>query len=231
MTVRRGIAVVPGIAQGRVVQIGRFSVPKKLLAEAVSNPTEEWDRLDVALQKVDRVMHDVRLAQAERGLETELLKALRSILRDVEFRQVLQNAVIVRRRTAAGAVADAEAHFTTILNASGNALLRERALDIQDVCFQLLRAIYGKIIGAAAVQLKPDSIVVAESLTPSQFLALDRQFLKGLVLAPGGNHFSHTVILARSFLGIPTLTGVAGLAGAKLDDQEAIVIADLPARW
>ena len=99
VTVRRGIAVVPGIAQGRVVQIGRFSVPKKLLAEAVSNPTEEWERLDVALQKLIASC-DVRLAQAERGLETELLKALRSILRDVEFRQVLQNAVIVRRRTA-----------------------------------------------------------------------------------------------------------------------------------
>src|ERR1019366_5765129 len=63
-------------------------------------------------------------------------------------------------------------------------------------------------------KLTADAVVVAESLTPGQFLALDRTFLKGLVLASAGGT-SHTVILARSF-NIPTLAGalVAGLTPA-----------------
>ena len=43
-------------------------------------------------------------------------------------------------------------------------------------------------------------------LTPSQFLELDKNHLKGLLLKSGGTT-SHTVILARSF-NIPTLVGV-----------------------
>ncbi|WP_410967959.1 PEP-utilizing enzyme, partial [Salmonella sp. SAL04281] len=49
-------------------------------------------------------------------------------------------------------------------------------------------------------------ICMAEELTPSQFLELDKTFLKGLLLKSGGTT-SHTVILARSF-NIPTLVGV-----------------------
>jgi phosphoenolpyruvate-protein phosphotransferase len=224
VTVRNGLAVVPGVAQGKVVQIGRFSIPKKLLTETVSDPAAEWKKLNRALKQLIG-SYDGRLEQAERGIESELLKALRSILRDVEFTRALHEAVMGRGRTAAGAVADAEAHFTAMLEASGNALLRERALDVQDVCFQLLLQVYGRLIGSGSIQLGPDSIVVAESLTPSQFLALERRHLKGLVLAQAGTT-SHTVILARSF-SIPTVTGVAGLAGADLSGQEAIVDANL----
>lgn len=47
---------------------------------------------------------------------------------------------------------------------------------------------------------------MADELTPSQFLELDKNHLKGLLLKSGGTT-SHTVILARSF-NIPTLVGV-----------------------
>jgi fructose-specific PTS system IIA-like component len=65
---------------------------------------------------------------------------------------------------------------------------------------------------------------VAESLTPGQFLALDRNFLKGLVLASAGGT-SHTVILARSF-DIPTLAGVADCSKIPLGPQEVVVDAE-----
>jgi fructose-specific PTS system IIA-like component len=72
--------------------------------------------------------------------------------------------------------------------------------------------------------LTADAVVVAESLTPGQFLALDRKFLKGLVLASAGGT-SHTVILARSF-NIPTLAGVTDLAVIQFGEQEIVVDAD-----
>jgi phosphoenolpyruvate-protein kinase (PTS system EI component) len=47
---------------------------------------------------------------------------------------------------------------------------------------------------------------MADKLTPSQFLELDKSLLKGLILRSGGT-ISHTVILARSF-NIPTPVGM-----------------------
>jgi phosphoenolpyruvate-protein phosphotransferase len=223
VTVHEGTSVVPGIAQGRIVQVGGFKIPPALPTGGVTDPDTEWRTLDEALKKLI-VAYDGRLTAARKKIEIELIKAHRSIARDLEFRHQLHDAVFLRRRTSAGAVADAESHFSTVLTNTGNALLRERALDVKDICFQLLHQIYGNIIDATETQLTADTIVIAESLTPSQFLALNRKFLKGLVLAQGGST-SHTIILARS-LGIPTLIGVHDLVNVQLDGQEAVVDAD-----
>ena len=72
-----------------------------------------------------------------------------------------------------------------------------------------------------------DSIVVADSLTPCQFLLLDCRFLKGLVLGEAGTT-SHTVILARSF-SVPTLVGVANIKQGLADKTEAILDGEIGA--
>lgn len=87
---------------------------------------------------------------------------------------------------------------------SDNPYTRERALDIQDICFQLLEDVSGPKL-KSVVELKGPSVVIAENLTPQQLLALDRRWLAALVLESAGAT-SHSIILARSF-GIPTLVG------------------------
>ena len=218
-----GTTVVSGIAQGRIVRVGGFRVPLGLAESAVSDPTDEWRKLVTALERLHAI-YEERVRQAS-GIEAALLKVHRAIAWDVEFRNQLEDAVTRRHRSAAGAIADAEARFSRELAESGSALLRDRALDIQDVCRELLQQRYGDDVGAQTITLTDDSIVIAESLTPGQFLALPRAFLKGLVLAHGGAT-SHTVILARSF-NVPTLVGVQNLA--TLHAEEAILDGDLGA--
>ncbi|MGD0743716.1 MAG: phosphoenolpyruvate--protein phosphotransferase [Verrucomicrobiota bacterium] len=223
VTVHHGSPVVPGIASGRIVQMGGFKVPASLAANAAANPEIEWRKLDDALQKVI-ASYDRQIAAAGRKIVAGLLKAHRSIARDVEFHQQLHDAVFKNLRTAAGAIAAAEEHFSAMLAKSSSALLRERVPDIQDVCLQLLREAYGSAVVAMDTRLDGDSIIVADSLTPGQFLALNRNALKGLVLARADST-SHTVILARSF-GIPTLAGLHDLANTRLNGQEAVLDAD-----
>ena len=221
-TIYRGQRVVPGIGRGRAVQFGKFSIPPSLPRNGVTDTEKEWRRLEAALEKLNAA-YDHRLGTTK-GIEAELVKVHQSIARDVDFRGSLRAAVNERQRTAAGAIEEAEAHFSKMLAASGNELLRERASDIQDVCLQLLREIYGDAAKTAEVKLTADAVVVAESLTPGQFLALDRKYLKGLVLASAGGT-SHTVILARSF-NIPTLAGVPELSAIQFGQQEIVVDAD-----
>jgi fructose-specific PTS system IIA-like component len=225
-TVVPGTPVVPGIGIGRVFAIGGLSVPDSIPLSGVRGVEVEVGRVEVALERL-LVGYDLRLDANDRRVETDLLRAHRSVARDPEFGEAIARAIREQGLTAAGAIADAEARFSEMLAATGSALLRERALDIRDVCRALLREVYGEELPPDDVLLTGDAICVAETLTPGQFLALDRQRLRGLVLAHGGTT-SHTVILARSG-GIPTLVGVAGLGAAALDGQEVVVDADLGA--
>ena len=136
-TIYRGQPVVPGIGRGRAVPFGKFSIPPSLPRNGVTNPEREWRRLDASLAKLN-MAYDHRLVTAK-GIEAELVKVHQSIARDVDFQSSLRVAVTERQRTAAGAIEEAETHFSKLLAASSNELLRERALDIQDVCLQLLR--------------------------------------------------------------------------------------------
>jgi phosphoenolpyruvate-protein phosphotransferase len=221
---RRGTPVVPGIAGGKIVRAGGFNVPDGLPTDGVADIPAEQRRVTDGLDEL--IAWYSRSANAAgKGVESEILVAHRSLARDEEFRGRLLNAISSRRRTAAGAIADAEARFTAMFSRSDNTLLRERVLDIRDVCGQLLQRIYGNASATRSLTLVEDSIVVAGSLTPCQFLFLDCRFLKGLVLAEAGTT-SHTVILARSF-GVPTLVGVDNATQGLAERIEAVLDADL----
>ena len=112
-------------------------------------------------------------------------------------------------------------HFAAILRASESELLQERALDLEDLGAQIVRALYGLPPDARPPVLREDAVVVAGALAPSQLIALEKGRLKGIVLAQGGAT-SHAVILARA-LGIPCVTGVSGVERWLADGEEIVV--------
>ncbi|HET7624428.1 MAG TPA: phosphoenolpyruvate--protein phosphotransferase, partial [Verrucomicrobiae bacterium] len=222
-TIRRGTSVVPGIAAGQIVRASGFQIPDGLATNGATNIPAEKKRIESGLEELI-AWYGRRAAAAGKGIENDLLMAHRSLARDDEFRRCLLEFAS-KGRTAAGAISDTEAHFSKLLSSSENVILRERVLDIRDVCGQLLQRIYGADASSRNIALSEDSIVVADSLTPCEFLALDCRLLKGLVLAEAGTT-SHTVILARSF-GIPTLVGVEKISQSLGEKQEAVLDADL----
>ena len=142
-SVTAGRPVVPGIGRGRAVRIDVFAVPDSIPLGGATDPDAEAERLEAALEGL-KVRYDERLAHAGASVEADVLKAHRSVARDPEFGRRLLAEVRDARRTAAGAIAAAERHFTLMLFATGSALLADRALDIRDVCLQLLRELYGE---------------------------------------------------------------------------------------
>lgn len=222
--VYRGAGVVGGVAFGRIIRVGAFKIPATLLKTAVTDVNAELAKLELGLQKLIE-FYDRRATGTKKKIELDLIAAHRAMARDMEFQRQLRSAILERHQTAAGAIGEAEKHFSNMLGSTGSVVLQERALDIQDICFGLLKHIYGEASGREQIQLESDAIIVAEALTPGQFLGLDRNFLKGLALASAGTT-SHTVILARSF-GIPTLTGVHEIAGiVRLENEEAVLDAE-----
>ncbi|TNK92823.1 phosphoenolpyruvate--protein phosphotransferase, partial [Mycoplasmopsis pullorum] len=82
--------------------------------------------------------------------------------------------------------------------------MRERAADVKDVAKKILYVLNG-IEEPNLSEISEEVVIVAEDLSPSQTVQLDKKYVKGFVTNIGGPT-SHTAIMARS-LGIPSVVG------------------------
>ncbi|KXF81583.1 phosphoenolpyruvate--protein phosphotransferase [Enterovibrio coralii] len=148
------------------------------------------------------------LAKAEtaNGQEKEIINAHLGILKDDALNDQV-NAMVKQGDSLARAILKTVAAITDTLLQSSSDYLKERVLDIKDIALQLLITSHPHLNVLTEFTLSEPSVVIANDLTPSQFLGLDRAYLKGLILTQAGST-SHTVILARAF-NIPAVSGVA----------------------
>ena len=199
----RATPVCGGSAGGVLIRLTSLNL--NALGELPAAKTVEAERssLDKGLTLLMKNI-EFRLLDSD-GATNAILQAHRSLAGDTSLRQHLL-AGVSRGLSCAQAIVESANHFCDEFARSSSSYLQERALDVRDVCFQLLQQIYGEQRFPAPGKLTQPTVCMADELTPSQFLELDKTFLKGLLLKSGGST-SHTVILARSF-NIPTLVGV-----------------------
>jgi fructose-specific PTS system IIA-like component len=198
-----GVVVSSGIGKGKAVVAGGISLPANL-PEKADDPLKEqrWiERAVAALRERIRTLLSRSMSPTEAGV----LKAHLGVLDDVAFTEKVSDA-IAQGRSAGQAILETGQFFSGLLQHSESAYIRDRAVDIQEICLRLLEEIYGSMFGNAAIELTEPSVLVAETLAAQQLLTLERKWLNGLVLEYAGTT-SHAVILARS-LGIPAIVGV-----------------------
>ncbi|WP_273383393.1 phosphoenolpyruvate--protein phosphotransferase [Actinobacillus porcinus] len=199
----RAKAVCGGSAKGKLYLVSGVDFTKMTDFPSACSVDQEIEELQSAVKNLQKFI-EMQISLTN-DTSKDILSAHLAILNDSQFNQKLAENVAEKGNAGKAIVATAH-YFSEQLKASNSAYLQERELDIRDICFQLLQKIYGEARFPAKKALQEDVICVAEELTPSQFLELDKKYLKGLLLKAGGTT-SHTVILARSF-NIPTLVGV-----------------------
>lgn len=214
-----GTPVCDGVGRGRVVLLDGFAFPTDLDTQASGS-------IEVELRRVEDVFAAVRakLAASYEAVtdETErgVLKAHLSIVSDNSLRSKV-TALVNSGSSAGDAINQISRYFIDLFQSSDNAVTRDRAVDVKDIAMQLLKELYGDQVQQGHVRLTTPSIVVAENLTPSQFQALDKQYLEGLILEHAGAT-SHAMILAAAH-GIPTLTDVSD-ACVRLANVETVIV-------
>ena len=215
--------MVSGFGRGRIVFVEALKLPESLPDDEPICPDSELRKVDkaVALLRSDITLKlgSGRISQTE----SDVLKAHLSIASDVELLEKIRKTITEKKLGAGQSILLSFDYFSSILKKAQSELIRERILDLQDVCSQMLKKIYGTLV-SAPIKLAGPSICVADNLTPSMFMAMDKQLVAGMVLLQGGNT-SHTVILARSF-GIPTLTGLKDAEFLLENDGEMIIDAN-----
>ncbi|OHB51649.1 MAG: phosphoenolpyruvate--protein phosphotransferase [Planctomycetes bacterium GWF2_42_9] len=214
-----GTVVVKGLARAKAAVLNNvfnIDVPSDYLGK-----DKELDQFKKAVDSLRNKIAD-RIENKANITERKIFETHLSIASDPELMDKVSE-LIVGGLNAGKAIIIASDFFANTLKSAESELIQQRIFDIQDICAGLIEEIYG-IVQKKNVLIEP-CICVAQNLTPSQFLNLDKTFIKGLVLAYGGST-SHTIILARSF-GIPTIVGVEQAHSVIRNDQEIIVDANL----
>lgn len=159
-----------------------------------------------------------------RGLEGEsktIISAHLSLIQDDEFGGNIRRLISNDRLSLADAIIRNMEQICDKLSNSASDYLRERVSDIRDISQQLLTITWPELQQASGFTLSAPTILVAEDLTPSQFLSLDTRFLTGMVLEKTGRT-SHTLILARA-ASIPVLSGLTVSSLAPFMGKEAVL--------
>ena len=217
-----GQPVSRGIGEGKVVILRRVTLPENLGPQAAGDAQRELERIQEAVTKVrHRLNQQLKYAMTPTG--TAVLQADLALAGDVLLVEKLTEQVL-NGKSAAQAVTDAGEFFMNLLGQSENEYVRQRAVDIEEICLQLLEEVCETAPTNGFVELREPSVLVAETLAPQQLLQLDRRWLKAIVLEHSAAT-SHAAILARS-LGIPTLAGVREARLLLTPGGEVVVDAD-----
>lgn len=194
----RGNGVSKGIGRGVPVHIDSVDLHELSRHEPATNADLQQQQLLEAWALTQQT-----LCLADAGAE-HVLAAQLKLLSDPAFKTCLLSHTTARN--ALQAIALTAQVLSQPLLKSSSQYLRERVIDIRDLCQGIAASLLGRPL-ENQLALTQDSIVICSgTLTPGQFLRLRNQHLKGVVMGDGGET-SHTVILARSF-GIPLLCGV-----------------------
>lgn len=208
------VCASPGLAIGQALQL-----------QAADQEVPQ-DGAGVAAERtaLDRALAEIADSLAgARGPAAEIAEAHRALLADPELLRAAEAEIAVGC-SAAYAWRAATAQASDAIRATGDALLMERVADLKDLERQVVAALLGTS-GASAPMLRPGTILIADDLLPSQFLALDTANLAGICTAAGGPT-SHVAILAAS-AAIPMLVAAGESVLSIADGTPVILDADV----
>jgi fructose-specific PTS system IIA-like component len=218
-----GTPVSAGCGRGKAIFVLQQKTGADVVEELVSAETAKQKIAD-AIASVEaslrKAIENPELSKVER----DITSAHCAIISDPTFFEKINSFISGPAVSPKTAVLKGADHFINELKESGNAYFQERVVDIQDLRDQILAQLDGKPLGDQKTVLTEPSIIVADVLTPRQFLSYDRKYLKGLALAEMGAA-SHTVILARSF-GIPAVSGASEILNDTTHSSEILVDGD-----
>ena len=216
-----GIPSSRGIGIGPVFQFIR----QELIIEDKSNikPEEELKRLSAAISSAKEQINAIyeKALEESSDADAEIFQAHLLILEDPELHAGVESKINNENKCAELAMQETGQSFSDVMAAMNDEYFAARATDILDVSNRVIRILLG-IAESPTADLKEPSVIIADDLTPSDTVLLDKTMVIGFCTARG-SATSHTAILARG-LGIPAVAGV----GDKIFSQVngTIVILD-----
>lgn len=218
MKVYTGKTVCKGIACGPVHILKKDEPVKRT---KIADSAAETARLDAAVGEAKGELQKLYgKAAAEAGQDSAaIFEVHQMMLEDEDFLGAVRNLIEQELVNAEYAVSVTGDNFAGMFAGMDDEYMKARAADIRDVSNRLVRCLRGDR-GTGSEDMPP-SVIVADDLTPSETVQLDKGKILAFVTVHGSPN-SHTSILART-MSIPALVGVPFDPGALREGETAAV--------
>ncbi|HRK72945.1 MAG TPA: phosphoenolpyruvate--protein phosphotransferase, partial [Rhodothermales bacterium] len=160
------------------------------------------------------------VAEEKIGSESaHIFEAQVQILEDPVFINAVNAFILNEACNAEYAVQVTLEHHISQMEASGNAYLRERAQEFQDVKDRVLRSLQQKRLIS---KIQQHRVVVAQNLSAADLVLFSKRQVLGCVMDIGGTT-SHASIMARA-LGVPALISVGWQAERVIEEDDWVIV-------
>ena len=200
----KGKSVYKGIAMGKISVLKKDDYIVK--RTKIEDTQAEIQRVKAAvaasqeqLQKLyEKAVKEVGEASAA------IFEVHQMMLEDEDYNESIENIITTEMVNAEYAVASTGDNFSEMFASMDDDYMKARAADIKDISKRLVKNLSGH--GGDGIDLEEPVIVVAEDLSPSETVQMDKDKILAFVTVHGSAN-SHTAILAR-MMNIPALIGV-----------------------
>ena len=200
----QGKSVYKGIVMGPVAVLKKNDYQVK--RARIEDPEAEVKRVEEAVEVskkqlgrlYDKAVREVGEASAA------IFEVHQMMLEDEDYLESMQNMIrteLVNAEYAAAATGD---NFAEMFAAMDDEYMKVRSADVKDISERLVRNLSGE--GDNDLSSIEPSIIVADDLSPSETVQMDKEKILAFVTVHGSTN-SHTAILAR-MMNIPALIGV-----------------------
>lgn len=199
-----GKTVYKGIAMGPVLVMKKSDdlVKRSKITDADAEITRATEAVETAqgqLQQLyDKAVKEVGEASAA------IFEVHQMLLEDEDYQDSIRNMIRTEMVNAEYAVAVTGDNFSEMFANMDDEYMKARSADIKDISNRLIRCLDGS--QAADLSSAEPSIIVADDLSPSETVQMDKSKILAFVTVHGSTN-SHTAILAR-MMNIPALIGV-----------------------
>ena len=238
MVVCQGKSVLKGIAIGKIYLYEKqeYVLEQKQVADAEAEVARFEAAKETAIGQLDDLYEK---ALAEAGEEQAMIFDVhKMMLDDGDYLDAITGLIRSEKVNAEYAVHITGEQFAAVFASMDDEYMKARSADVKDISGRVIRILAG--IGDGSIASEEPVILLADDLTPSETVSLDKSKILAFVTRNGSAN-SHTAILARS-MNIPALVQtdvellkeyhgidavVDGLDGKLYLDPEETVLAEL----
>ncbi len=190
--------------------IGPINVLKKsdgiVKRQHIEDVAAELERLEAAKAQAQAQLGALyeKALQEVGEVNAQIFEVHQMMLEDEDYQDAIHSMIETEEVNAEYAVAVTGDNFAEIFANMDDEYMQARSADVKDISNRLIRNLSGDE-GVDWNNMEP-SIIVADDLTPSETVQMDKSKILAFVTVHGSTN-SHTAILAR-MMNIPALIGV-----------------------
>lgn len=200
----KGKSVYKGIVKGPVVVLKQdeYQVRRKKIEDTEAEISRLEKAVDYAREQLQKLYEKAVVEVGEAS--AAIFEVHQMMMEDEDYMDAIHNMIRTEEVNAEYAVRVTGDNFSHMFASMDDDYMKARAVDVEDISNRLVRNLSGR--DDLDLSAGEPAIIVAEDLTPSETVQMDKSKILAFVTVHGSTN-SHTAILAR-MMNIPALIGV-----------------------